>query len=319
MAVYTEACAGAASAASEGQVQAIQVLKTFFAQQREVTAAYLYGRYPEGPSFADTDIEVGLLVGGNAGEDEIREYLEGISGANPLGGEPGVLMPFALNTHMLPVVYEVLTGGSLLVDNDARAREAFAAEAHARMAAERTALMDEAKEAIMQARSLGLAVTPASGYMVPQPPKYLDPIRIGWRLGRVIASAAVLEATTRDPEATARDPERLGQAIGWFSNAAGAATGIAKAMLNIFEMERPARRWQVFLPIADAGLITMDLALHLGAMVEMRWQLLTTGGMVSADRLLVSVRAGVPHLIAFARQAAWYCDMPGGRGDAKVH
>jgi len=318
-AVYTEANAGVGVGVRRSPVQAIEVLKAFFEQQHEVAAAYLYGRYPAGASFADTDIELGLVFGESAGEDEIRDYLEGISGANPLGSEPGVLMPFALNTHALPVVYEVLTGGSLLVDNDARAREAFVGKANARLADERSALMEEAKEAIMQARSLGLAVTPASGYMVPQPPKYLDPIRIGWRLGRVIASAAVLEATTRDPEATARDPERLGQAIGWFSNAAGAATGIAKAMLNIFEMERPARRWQVFLPIADAGLITMDLALHLAALVEMRWQLLTSGGLVSADRLLVSVRAGVPHLIAFARQAAWYCDMPGGRGDAKVH
>lgn len=300
-------------------MQAIQVLKSFFAQQSEVAAAYLYGRYPAGPSFADTDLELSLLFAESAGEDEIRDYLEGISGVNPLGSEPGILMPSALNTHILPVIYEVLTGGTLLVDNDAGIREAFVAQANARMAAERNTLMEEAKESIMQARSLGLAVTPASGYMVPQPPTYLDPIRIGWRLGRVIASAAVLEATTRDPEATGRDPERLGQAIGWFSNAAGAATGIAKAMLNMFDMERPARRWQVFLPIADAGLITMDLALQLGALVEMRWQLLTSGGMVSADRLLVSVRAGVPHLIAFARQAAWYCDMPGGRGDAKVH
>lgn len=300
-------------------MQAIETLKTFFAQQREVAAVYLYGRYPAGPSFADTDIELGLVFAEETEEDEIRDYLEHLSGANPLGSEPGILMPFALNTHSLAVVYEVLTGGSLLVDNDAGARAGFAEKARTRLEAERSGLIDDAREAIMQARSLGLAVTGTTGYVLPQPPKYLDPIRIGWRLGRVMASAAVLEATTRDPEAVGRDPERLGQAIGWFSNAAGATAGIAKAMLNIFEMERPARRWQVFLPLADAGLITMDLALYLGALVEMRWQLLTSSGLLSADRVVGSIRAGVPHLIAFARQAAWYCDVPGGRGDAKVH
>jgi hypothetical protein len=300
-------------------VQAISALKAFFAGQREVAAAYLYGRYTTGASFADTDFELGLVFADGTSEDEIREYLESISNANPLGGEPGILMPFALNTHNLPVIYEVLAGGTLLVDNDPAAREAFAAAANARIQAERATLLDEAREAIMQARSLGLAVTPGTGYILPQPPRYLDPLRIGWRLGRVIASAAVLEATTRDAEAASRDPDRLGQAIGWFSNAAGAATGIAKAMLNIFEMDRPARRWQVFLPIADAGLIGMDLALHLGALVEMRWQLLTSAGMVSADRLLGEIRAALPQLVAFARQSAWYCDAPGGRTNGKVH
>jgi hypothetical protein len=180
-------------------------------------------------------------------------------------------------------------------------------------------LLDDAREAIMQARALGLAVTATTGYVLPQPPKYLDPIRIGWRLGRVLASAAVLDATTRDADAVTRDPERLGQAIGWFSNAVGAATGIAKAMLNIFEMERPARRWQVFLPLADIGLVTMDLALSLAALVELRWQLLAASGLVSAERTLSGVRGGLPQLIAFARLAAWYCEVPGGRGDARVH
>jgi hypothetical protein len=300
-------------------MQAIDRLKAFFAQQREVAAVYLYGRYPSGPSYADTDIELGLVFGEQADEDEIREYMEQISSANPLGSEPGILMPFALNTHILPVAHEVLTGGSLLVDNDARAREAFAERIRARLEAERATLIDESRGAIMQARSLGLAVGGATGYVLPQPPRYLDPIRIGWRLGRVMASAAVLEAATRDLEAVGRDPERLGQAVGWFGNAVGAATGIAKAMLNTFDMERPARRWQVFIPIADAGLVTMDLALQLAAMVEMRWQLMTSSGLVSADRLLIGVRAGVPHLVAFARLAAWYCDAPGGPGDAKVH
>lgn len=300
-------------------MQAIERLKAFFAQQREIAAVYLYGRYPSGPSYADTDIELGLVFGEDADEDEIRDYLEQISNTNPLGGEPGILMPFALNTHILPVAHEVLTGGSLLVDNDARAREAFAERIRARLESERATLVDESREAIMQARSLGLAVGGTAGYVLPQPPKYLDPIRIGWRLGRVMASAAVLEATTRDLEAVGRDPDRLGQAVGWFGNAVGAATGIAKAMLNIFDMERPPRRWQVFIPIADVGLLPMDLALQLAALVEMRWQLMTSSGLLSADRLLAGIRAGVPHLIAFTRLAAWYCDAPGGPGDAKVH
>ena len=300
-------------------MQAIQVLKGFFAQQREVAAVYLYGRYGSGPSFADTDIELGLVFPEESEEDEIRDYLERISGANPLAGEPGILMPFALNAHIVPVVYEVLNGGLLLVDNDPVAREGFARKAKARFEAERATLLEEAKEAIMQARSLGLAVTGTSSYVLPQPPKYLDPIRIGWRLGRVMASAAVLEATTRDAEAISRDPDRLGQTIGWFSNGVGAATGIAKAMLNIFDMERPPRRWQVFQPLADAGLMSMDLALFLGALVEMRWQLLTSSGLLSADRMLGTIRAGLPNLVAFTRLAAWYCEAPGGRGDAKVH
>lgn len=300
-------------------MRAIQAVKAFFSGSTEAAAVYLYGRYPDGPSYADTDVELGLVFPDGADEDEIREYLEHLSDASPLGGEPGVLMPFALNTHILPVVHEVLTGGSLLVDNDPPARLAFAEKARQRIDAERATLLDDAKEAINQARALGLAVTATAGYVLPQPPRYLDPIRIGWRLGRVLASAAVLEATTRDAEAVARDPDRLGQAIGWFSNASGAATGIAKAMLSIFDMERPARRWQVFLPIADAGLMTMDLALSLASLVELRWQLLSSSGPMSAERVLGGIRGGLPHLIAFSRLAAWYCEVPGGRGDAKVH
>jgi hypothetical protein len=300
-------------------VRAIAALTEFFGRARELAAVYLYGRYASGPSFPDTDLEVGLVFPQDTEEDEIREYLERLGEANPLGGEPGVLMPFALNTHIPQVVHEVLTGGTLLADVDPAARAAFVEAARARIEGERPALLEDAREAITQARALGLAVTAASGYVLPQPPRYLDPLRIGWRLGRVLASVAVIEATTRDVDATARDPERVGQVIGWFSNAAGAATGIAKAMLNIFEMERPARRWQVFIPIGDAGLIPMDMALMLGGLVELRWQMLAAGGLVAAERIVGSIRGGLPHLIAFARQAAWYCEMPGGRGDARVH
>jgi hypothetical protein len=304
----------------EAAVRAIDILRTFFSSQSgELAAVYLYGRYGSGPSYPDTDLEVGLVFPDSAGEDDIREYLERLSEAAPLGNEPGVLMPFALNNHILPVVHEVLSGGTLLVDNDPRTRIAFAESARARVEAERASLLDDAREAITQARALGLAVTAASGYILPQPPRYLDALRIGWRLGRVLASVAVLEASTRDAEAVGRSPERLGQTIGWFSNAAGAATGIAKAMLNMFDMERPARRWQVFIPLADTGLITMDLALALGSLVELRWQLLGSSGLVAADRIVGGVRGGLPHLITFARQAAWYCEMPGGRGDVRVH
>jgi hypothetical protein len=301
------------------RVRVVEVLRAFFSQSSELAAVYLYGRYGSGPSFPDTDIELGLVFPETAAEDDIREYLERVSDSSPLGNEPGVLMPFALNTHILPVIHEVLSGGTLLVDNDPKARIAFVEAARQRVEAERASLLDDAREAITQARALGLAATAASGYVLPQPPRYLDPLRIGWRLGRVLASVAVLEASTRDAEAVGRSPERLGQAIGWFSNASGAATGIAKAMLNIFEMERPPRRWQVFIPLADAGLITMDLALALGSLVELRWQLLGASGLLSADRIVGGIRGGLPPLITFARQAAWYCEMPGGRGDTKVH
>jgi hypothetical protein len=300
-------------------VRAIEALREYFSQSGEPAAVYLYGRYGAGPSYPDTDIEVGLVFPEAAEEEEIREYMERISEATPLGGEQGIVMPFALNTHILPVVHEMLTAGTLLVENDAAARIAFAEAARLRVEAERASLLDDAREAITQARALGLAVTASSGYVLPQPPHYLDPLRIGWRLSRVLASVAVLEASTRDAEALGRNPERLGQAIGWFSNASGAATGIAKAMLSIFEMERPARRWQVFIPLADTGLITMDLALALGSLVELRWQLLGAGGLIAADRIVIGIRGGLPHLITFARLAAWYCETPGGRGDAKVH
>jgi hypothetical protein len=300
-------------------VRAIAALAQFFGRAREVAAVYLYGRYASGPSFPDTDLEVGLVFPPGVEDEEIRDYLERLSDANPLGGEPGMLMPFALNTHIPQVVHEILTGGTVLVDNDPDARAAFAQAARARIEREWPAMLDDAREAITQARALGLAATAASGYVLPQPPRFLDPIRVGWRLGRVLASVAVIEATTRDLDAVVRDPDRIGQVVGWFSNASGAATGIAKAMLSIFEMERPPRRWQVFIPVADAGLIPMDLALALGGLVELRWQLLAGGGMVAADRIVTGVRGGLPHLLAFARQAAWYCELPGGRGDAKVH
>lgn len=298
-------------------MQAIETLKAFFGRSREVTAVYLYGRYGSGPSFADTDIEVALVFREGAGDEAIRDYLERLSDEAPLGGEPGILMPYALNTHILPVVHEVLSSGTLLVENDGRAREAFVRTARARIDAERGSLLDQAREPIMQARAMGSGLT--GGRFPPRPPRYLDPIRIGWRLGRILTSTAVIELLTREAEATSWDPDRLAQVVGGLSNAAGAATGIAKAMLSTFEMERPPRRWQIFFPLADAGLVPMDLALALAHLVELRWQLLGSGGLHSAERILGGIRVGSWHLLAFARMAAWYCDLPGGPGAAKVH
>lgn len=302
-------------------MDAITHLKTFFEGEDEVAAVYLYGRYPRGPSFPDTDIELALLFPDEADEDDVRDYLERLSERNPLGPLPGILMPSALNTHILPVVYEVLTAGVLLVDNDPVAREAFTARAQARLETERARLLHEARSAILQARSLGLAqpATPAPVPVLPQPPKYLDPLRVGWRLGRLLGSSGVLEPLTRDAEAAGRDADRLAQVTGWFSNGAGAATGIAKAMLSIFDLERPPRRWQVFLPLADGALLPMDLALELAAMVEVRWQVLTSTGLLSAERLVGRIRGFLPAMVAFARQVAWFCEVPGGAGEAHVH
>lgn len=300
-------------------MDAVSALRSFFSSEPEIAAVYLYGQYAETRTWPDSDIEVALLFADRITEDETTEYMERLFGANPLGEVPGILMPFSLNTHILPVVYEILTGASVIADNDPAAREAFTRQAMARMDQEREAILDDAKEAILQARNLGLLVTGTGGLVMPQPPRYLDPIRIGWRLARVLGSAAVLEPSTRNPEEAARDPERLGQIIGWFSNAAGAATGIAKAMLNIFGMARPSRRWEVFLPLAEAHLITMEHALQLAATVESRWQLLTGTGVANPERILATIRGSLQPLVTFARLAAWFCEVPGVKADQKLH
>src|SRR3970040_752785 len=195
-----------------------------------------------------------------------------------------MLMPFALNTHIRPVIYEILQGGTLLVENDAAVREVFVRRAEERIAEEREALVEQAKEAGLQARNLGFGLMAQTGSMLPQPPRYLAPIRFGWRLARSLGAVAMLDQTTRDPERPARDTERLGQVVGWFSNAAGAPTGIAKAMLNMSQVPRPPRRWEVFLPLADAHLMTTELALQLAAAVELRWSLLTGGRLIEPAR-----------------------------------
>ena len=300
-------------------MDAITALKTFFAREPDVAAAYLYGRYATDRTWPDSDLEVGILFAERLTEDEIGEYLEHLTAVNPLGDVPGGLMPFALNTHITPVVYEILTGGSLLVSNDPAAAAAFTRGTMARLEAERTGLLDDAREAIQQARNLGLLALGMPGLVLPTPPRYLDPIRVGWRLGRILAAAAVLEPVTRDAEAAARDAERLGQIVGWFSNAAGAATGIAKAMLNIFDMPRPARRWEVFFPLAEEGLLTMELALQMAATVESRWQMLTGAGLAVPERLIATVRGSLAPIVSFARLAAWYSELPGGSHDQTLH
>jgi len=300
-------------------VDAITALVSFFSREADVSAAYLCGRYATDRTWPDSDLEVALVFPAQLGEEEIAAYMERLASANPLGDVPGILMPFALNTHILPVIYEVLTGGTLIVTNDPQAHEAFTRAAAARLEAERGGLLEEAREAIQQARSLGLLVLGTPGVVLPQPPRYLDPIRIGWRLSRILASAAVLEPVTRDAESVGRDPERLGQVVGWFSNAAGAATGIAKAMLSIFDIPRPSRRWEVFLPLAEANLITMELALQMAATVESRWQLLTGTGLAVPERIVATVRASLAPIVSFARVAAWYAELPGGRGDQRLH
>lgn len=298
-------------------MDAISALTQFFAHDPDITAVYLYGRYEDTRTWPDSDIEIAVLFAPRVGEDDISEYMERLGSANPLGDAPGILMPFPLNTHILPVVYEILTGASVLVDNNAAGRELFARQAMARLEEERAALLEEAKEAIQRSRGLGPAAGP--GVVLPQPPASLDPLRIGWRLARVLGSVAVLEPSTRDAEQFTKDPEGIGQAIGWFSNAAGAATGIAKAMLNIFGMSRPSRRWEVFLPLADAKLIPTELALQLGAMIESRWQLITGTGLANPERIRITIRSALPPVVTFARLAAWFSEVPGTKADQKLH
>jgi len=300
-------------------VKAIEAVRTFFSGEADITAAYLYGTYSGERSWPDTDIEVALVFRPHMSEEAIGAYLEHLSDENPLGGEPGILMSFALNTHILPVIYEILQGGTLLVENDAAGRKAFVQEAEERIARERGALLAQAKEAILQMRTLGFGLASGDGRMLPQPPRYLDPIRIGWRLARILGSVAMLDKATRDQESAVRDAERLGQVIGWFSNAAGAATGIAKAMLNMFQVPRPPRRWEVFLPLADADLLTTELALQLAAAVELRWSLITGSGLVSPERVTGGVRATLTPIITFSRLAAWYAELPGGKSEPWVH
>ena len=298
---------------------AIEHLTTFFSGEDEIAAVYLYGQPSTDRTWPDSDIEIALLFRSTIGGDAATEYLEGLAGSNPLGESPGVLMPFSLNAHILPVVHEIVTWGRLLTDNDPAEREAFVRRTGERMDQERPRLLEEAHETILQARTFGL---PASGDPVPtvaQPIRSVDPVRIGWRLGRVLTSVPIVEMFTRDVEAVAQDAERVTQIVGVFGNASGAATGIAKAMLTTFGTPRPSRRWEVFLPLADMGIIPMELALHLAAMVETRWTLLTGSGMMMPERVISQIRGYLPPIITFARRASWTTELPGLSTSQRLH
>ncbi len=294
-------------------------LTGFLCGEEEIAAAYLYGQPAVTRTWPDSDIEIGILFREGLGNDAITEYLEGLGSSHPLGDHPGILMPFSLNVHLLPVVYEVLTWGSLLADNDPAAREGFVRQTSERLAQERPRLLEEAHETILKARAFGLPSTDDAVRAASQPARPLDPVRAGWRLARVLTSVPILEMFTRDVEAVAQDAERVGQIIGVFSNASGAATGIAKALLTTLGIARPPRRWEVFLPLADAGIIPMELALHLAAMVETRWTLLTGGGLIAPERVIALIRGYLPAIITFARRASWATELPGLTATQRLH
>jgi len=300
-------------------VTAIEHLTQFFKGEEEVVAAYLYGQPATDRTWPDSDIEIALLFREALESEAITEYLEGLGSSSPLGNAPGILMPFALNAHILPVVHEVLTWGRLLADNNPAEREAFARQVTERMEQERPRLLEEAHETILQARTFGLPAADETVRTVSQPTRTLDPVRIGWRLARVLTSVPILEMFTRDVETVARDAERVNQIVGVFNNASGAATGIAKAMLTTFGILRPPRRWEVFLPLADAGFIPMELALHLAAMVETRWTLLTGSGVMAPERVIMLIRGYLPPVITFARRASWATELPGLATTQKLH
>jgi hypothetical protein len=297
---------------------AFEELRAYFSRTPEVCAVYVYGRYPAGGTYPDTDIELGLAFPPETSEDEVSAFLERLGEENPLGPAQGVLMPSVLNQHAVPVVYEMLGWGTLLVENDRDAHGRFLRTCHAKIEAARDRLLEEAREVLQQARRLGEGVPdfrPRAG----QPLRMLDPLRVGWRLGRLLASVAVVEVGTRDVEEAAKDPERVNQVVSWFSNGAGAATGIAKAMLSTYEVERPMRRWQVFLPLADLGLLTTEHALWMAALVETRWNLLTAESVASPERALVLLRTYLHPLLQFARVASWATEMPAVGEAARLH
>jgi hypothetical protein len=298
---------------------AIEHLTMFFGGEDEIAAVYLYGQPATDRTWPDSDIEIALLFRSSVSGDLATEYLEGLAGSNPLGDSPGVLMPFSLNAHILPVVHEVVTWGRLLADNDPAEREAFVRRTGERMEQERPKLLEEAHETIMQARTFGLATSGDPVLALAQPVRSVDPVRIGWRLGRVLTSVPIVEMFTRDVEAVAQDAERVTQIVGVFGNASGAATGIAKAMLTTFGTPRPSRRWEVFLPLADMGIIPMELALHLAAMVETRWTLLTGGGIMLPERVISQIRGYLPPIITFARRASWTTELPGLSTSQRLH
>ncbi|MCS7173416.1 MAG: nucleotidyltransferase domain-containing protein [Armatimonadetes bacterium] len=296
----------------------LKALGEFFRRSRELAAVYLYGRYAEPPTYPDSDIEVALLFRPEVAEEDIREYLEHLAEENPLGPTDGVLMPTVLNGHILPVQYEQIRFGQVLLENAPDLRQRFEAEVEARMRAERARHLEEAREILQQARAMGEGI-PAFSIPPGRTLRLVDPIRVGWRLGRVLTSCAVIEVSTRDIEQTAKDPEQVAQVVGWFSNAVGAATGIAKAMLTTYEEPRPPRRWQVFLPLADLGILPMEQALWMAALVESRWRLVTAGSVDRPERTLGTLRASLPALLHFARVSAWATDLVEEGEGSRIH
>ncbi len=299
-------------------MEPLSTLAEFFRGWPELAAVYLYGRYTEPPTYPDSDLEVALLFRPELSEEEIRSTLERLMEENPLGPTDGVLMPTVLNGHILPVQYEQVRFGQILVENDPELRRRFEAEVEARMQAERARILEEAREALQQARAIGEGI-PTFSIPPGRTLKLLDPVRVGWRLGRILTSCAVIEVSTRDIEQTAKDPERVAQLVGWFSNAAGAATGIAKAMLTTYDEPRPPRRWQVFLPLADLGLLPMEQALWMAAMVELRWRLAASGSVDRPEQVLAVLRTYLPILLQFARVGAWATDLPETEEGRRVH
>ena len=179
---------------------AVEHLGAFFSGEEEVAAAYLYGQPATDRTWPDSDIEIGILFRNTMTPEAVAEYLEGLTSSNPLGESPGILMPFALNAHILPVIHEVLTWGQLVADNDPTEREGFVRRMTERLEQERPRLLEEAHESIMQARTFGLS---SSGDPVPTMAQFsrpLDPVRIGWRFGRVLTSVPIIEMFTRTPQ-----------------------------------------------------------------------------------------------------------------------
>ncbi|MGH2349552.1 MAG: nucleotidyltransferase domain-containing protein, partial [bacterium] len=181
-------------------MDAVGALQRYFTKEPDVAAVYLYGAYASRETFPDSDLEIAILFSDRLTEDDMAQVLERLPAGNPLGDSPGILMPSALNTHILPVIYEMLSAGTVIVDNDPHARAAFAERFTATLDRERPTLLNEARESIVQARTLGMIVVPSNGVVLPQPPRALDPLRIGWRLARILASAAVIDSLTRSGE-----------------------------------------------------------------------------------------------------------------------
>ena len=86
-------------------MSAIEHLTQFFTGEDEIVAAYLYGQPSTDRTWPDSDIEVALLFRETLASEAVSEYLESLGSNNPLGNAPGILMPFALNAHIIQVIH----------------------------------------------------------------------------------------------------------------------------------------------------------------------------------------------------------------------